>query len=351
MIRLLIVEDSPLVSKILTKIFDCDPELKVVGVAATGREGVKLSMKLKPDIITMDIVMPDMDGVEATKQIMAYRPTPILILTASHSRKKNKVFQAISFGALDVLEKINLGQDFSEDGRVDELIEKVKLLSKIKVIRHPLAKLQIKPKLSGPKKIIEEMPESASSGNIVVIAASTGGPQAIASILEKIPPNIPAAILVVQHIARGFTEGFVEWLSKNCPLRVKIARDNQKVEVGTVYVAPAGIHMVIRKEGVIGLTDNAPHGHFKPSADVLFDSAAKNYGSRVTGVILTGMGKDGVSGIKMIKQSGGQTIAQDEKSCVIYGMPREAIEAGNIDKVLPPELISGAIIDMVLKLA
>ncbi|HDZ77598.1 MAG TPA: response regulator, partial [Candidatus Omnitrophica bacterium] len=290
---------------------------------------------------------PDMDGVEATKQIMAYRPTPILILTASHSRKKNKVFQAISFGALDVLEKTNFEQDSTGNDGVDDLIEKIKLLSKIKVIRHPLAKLQIKPKPSSLKKIIEGVSESTTFNNIVVIAASTGGPQVVASILAKIPPSIPAAILVVQHIARGFDEGFVEWLSKNCPLEVKIPRDNQKLEMGTAYVAPTDTHMVIYREGIIGLTDDAPCGHFKPSADVLFESAAKNYGSKTIGVILTGMGKDGVSGIKTIKQLGGRTIAQNEESCVIYGMPKEAIEAGNIDKVLPPELIAEAIIDMV----
>lgn len=338
LIKILIVEDSPLVCKILNKVFESDPELRVVGVASTGKEAVKLAMDLKPDIITMDIVMPDMDGVEATKQIMAYQPTPILLLTSSHLRKQEAVFRAISFGALDVAEKTSFEQSLVEDDVQERILSKIKLLSRIKVIRHPLARLE---KERPVVKIQEsEGLEASVVQGIVAIAASTGGPQALAAVLSKFPINLPYAVLVVQHIAKGFSEGLVEWLSNACVIKIKLAENNEIIKPAIVYIAPNDTHMKIGEGGRIRLTDEPPDGSFKPSANALFYSAASAYKRKTIGVILTGMGRDGVLGIKAIKDSGGCTIAQDEKSCIIFGMPKEAIALGVIDKVLSIEKIA-----------
>lgn len=343
MIKVLIVEDSPLISKILTKILESDHELQVVGVAQTGREGLRLATELSPDIITMDIVMPDMDGVEATKQIMAYKPTPILMLTSSHQRKKDEVFRAISFGALDVIEKTSFEQMLVEDNSKNNLIKKIKFLANIKVIKHPLAKLQQSLVSSDSIHLVAETKKSKRDlefKGVIAIAASTGGPQALAAILNKLPVDFPWAILIVQHIARGFTHGLVEWLSKISAFKIKIAEDNEEITKCMAYVAPSGLHMRVAEGGIIRLGDDPPYRNFKPSADILFSSIAKVYNEQGIGIILTGMGRDGADGIGEIKKSGGRTIAQDEKTSVIFGMPKEAIERGAIDKVLSIDKIA-----------
>lgn len=345
MINILIVEDSPLVSKVLTKLFDSDRELKVVGVAATGREGIRLASSLKPDIITMDIMMPDMNGVEATKQIMAYQPTPILLLTSSYPRKMDEVFKAISFGALDVVEKINFENDFIEEKVKDSLIDKIKLLSKVKVIKHPLAKLEKSAMPAASLKIGQAPPKETLLRKIVAIAASTGGPQALSSVLTGIPKNFPWGIVIVQHIAKGFDRGLVEWLANSCAVKIKLAENNESIEAGTAYVAPNDFQMKVVKSGAVELSDEPPYGNFKPSADVLFKSVADVYKHESVGVILTGMGRDGAGGIKAIKEAGGKTIAQDEKTCIVFGMPKEAIDLGAVDKVLPIDKIAGEIIN------
>ena len=341
MIRVLIIEDSPLAAKVITKILESDPELKVIAVANSGREGIKLVLELKPDIITMDIMMPGIDGVEATKQIMSYQPTPILLLTSSYPSKMDDVFKAISFGALDVEEKINFGQVLEEKAK-ELLIKKIKLLSGIKVIRHPLAKLEKNARaVEAPAVVKKALPLK----RIVAIATSTGGPQALASILVKLPKSFPWGILIVQHIAKGFDRGLAEWLGKSCELKIKLAESKEDIKAGTAYIAPNDFQMKVKERGVIVLSDEASYGNFKPSADVLFKSVAEVYKNEAVGVILTGMGRDGASGIKLIKEAGGRTIAQDEKTCIVFGMPKEAIEIGGVDLVLPIDKIAGEILN------
>lgn len=345
MIKILIVEDSPLVCKILTKVFESDPELRVVGIATTGKEAIKLVSELKPDIITMDIVMPDMDGIEATKHIMAYNPTPILLLTSSHQRKREAVFQAISFGALDVAEKTNFEQSLVDENEQEALLNKLKFLARIKVIRHPLARLERKPVLSKMGDFAPIQDNFGAVSGVIAIAASTGGPQAVISILSRFPANIPYAVVLVQHIAKGFSEGLVDWLANSCSIKIKLAVNNEKISAATAYIAPNEVQMKVESGGIIRLSDDPPDGNFKPSANPLLSSVARVYKKSAIGVILTGMGRDGVSGIKAIKDSGGFTIAQDEKTSVIFGMPKEAIAAGAIDKILPMEKIADEILE------
>ncbi|MEW6003148.1 MAG: chemotaxis response regulator protein-glutamate methylesterase [Nitrospirota bacterium] len=341
LIRVLVVEDCPLMCEVLMSIFNPDPQILVVGIAHNGKEAIELVPRLKPDIITMDIHMPVMDGFEATKHIMAYNPTPILVISSSVFRAgMDKVFKAISYGALDVIDKgdLEIGGE-KKSGEV--LIEKIKFLSGIKVIRHPLAKLQQK-RHGG----VLEAPGKRALDKIVAIVTSTGGPQALLEILKRFPEDFPCGIVIVQHITNGFTGGLVDWLDSECQLSVKIAEDSEEIQSGVGYIAPDNLQMRVREGGTIQLSDEPAYEGHRPSGDVLLESVARAYGGRAVAAILTGMGRDGAMGMKAIKQFHGQTIAQDEKSCVVFGMPKVAIEMNVIDKVLPLEEIAKGIAKM-----
>ncbi|MEW6324267.1 MAG: chemotaxis response regulator protein-glutamate methylesterase [Nitrospirota bacterium] len=325
-IRVLVVEDSATTSRLLETFLNSDPQIAVVGVARNGRDATELVQKLRPDLVTMDINLPVMDGFEATKWIMAFQPTPILILsTRVYQGGRDNVFQAIAYGALDVVEKVPFvpGGDGAK-----ELIEKVKRLSRVRVIRHPLAKLE-------QQRLELQIDAPPAGRRLVAIGASTGGPVAIFDVLRRLPAHFPASVAVVLHIAKGFTEGFVEWVRADCALRVQLARHGESLESGVVYVAPDDRHLRVVKPGLIHLSDDPPVQGHRPSVTALFESAADSYGSAAIGVLLTGMGRDGARGMQAIKERGGRTIAQDEQSSIIFGMPRAAIELGAVDRVLP----------------
>jgi len=340
-IRVLVVDDSPLMCKVLTNILNPDPQILVAAIANNGKEAVEIVPRLKPDIITMDIHMPVMDGFEATRQIMAYNPTPILVVSSSVFKVgMDKVFKAISYGALDVLDKGEL--EIAGDKKPGEvLIEKIKFLSNVKVIHHPLAKLQ-KERLIGDL----EAPKKKVLHKIVVIVASTGGPQALLEILKRFPEDFPCGIVIVQHITKGFVEGLVDWLDKECQLTVKIGTDSEEIRPGVAYIAPDSVQMRILEGGKIDLSNEPAYEGHIPSGDVLLESVARAYGEGAVAAILTGMGRDGAMGMKAIKQMHGQTIAQDEKSCKVFGMPKAAIEMDVIDKTLPLERIAEEIVGM-----
>ena len=337
-IRILVVDDSPLVRTVLATLLAQDPSLEIVGVAKNGKEAIALVPKLRPNLITMDIHMPEMDGCECTKQIMAYHPTPILIISSSGvPGDRALIFKAIEYGALDVVENTKiLNSNSPEDAK--QLIERVKTLARITVITHPLAKLE---KKSAPAAVVADGPA------VVVIASSTGGPQALMTVLHGLPKNFPSAILIVQHISQGFTEGLVEWLNAGSKITVKIALDEAPLQPGIAYVAPSGFHMRVERGKIIRLSDGPPVDGQKPSGTVLFESVAASCGTRAVGLVLSGMGRDGASGAKQLHQSGGHVIAQDEKSCVVFGMPKAAIDLGAVDEVLPLEKISHALMAQV----
>lgn len=342
-IKVLVVEDSHITSQIITTILTSDPEIVVVGIAYNGKDAVELVPKLKPDIITMDIHLPVMDGFEATKQIMAYHPTPILMISASvFTEGMNKVFKAISFGALDVIEKKEMviaGDKVSNE----QLIEKVKFLSTIRVVHHPLAKLEEQKEKS---LVVLENYGEKTLDRLVALVGSTGGPQALANILKHFPENFPCGIVIVQHISSGFDGGLATWLDNECPIEVKIAKHDDDIKPGVAYIAPCDLQMRISEGGKIHLSkETACEGH-NPSGDVLLESVAKIYKEKAVAVILTGMGRDGAKGIKAVKELGGRTIAQDEESCVVFGMPKAAIDLGAVDKILPLEEIAQEIVRM-----
>lgn len=343
-IRVLIVDDSPMMCKVLTDILNSDPQIIVVGVAYNGKEAVDIVPKLKPDIITMDIHMSVMDGFEATKHIMAYNPTPILILSTSVFKAgMDKVFKALYYGALDAMEKGDL--EINRDANSTKLLlEKIKLLSGVKVISHPLAKLEKEKTVSIP-----EFPKEKALDRIVAIVASTGGPQALMEVLKSLPAKFPCGIVIVQHITSGFLDGLVEWLDKECKIEVKVAQDSEQIIPGVAYIAPCEFQMRVTAENKISLSNEPSYNGHRPSADILLESVARVYKDGAIGVILTGMGRDGVMGMKTLKQMHGKTIAQDEKSCVVFGMPKEAIDTGVIERILPLERIAEEVIGTLKK--
>ena len=340
--RVLVVDDSPLMCKILTNIVNCDPQMIVAAVANDGKEAVDLVPRLKPDIITMDMDMPVMDGLEATKQIMASNPTPILIVASTVFKAgMEKVFKAISYGALDVIDKKELelvGQKKSGEA----LIAKIKFLTGVRVVERHLGKLRKERSIVDLKASTKEV-----SDRIVAVVASTGGPQALLEVLKRLPEDFPCGIVIVQHITSGFLSGLVDWLAKECKIKVKIGEDSEEIRPGVAYMAPDNFQMRVEESGKISLSNEPAQGGHRPSGDVLLESVARIYGKGSVAAILTGMGRDGATGMKTIKQFYGKTIAQNEKSCVVFGMPKAAVEMNVIDKVLPLERIAEEIVSMV----
>lgn len=337
-IKVLVVDDSALARELIIDILSTDSEIKIVGEATNGQEAVKKVQELRPDLITMDIEMPVMDGLEAIGQIMASHAVPILVVTTRGDA--NTAYTSITRGALDLVEKPDISLENAK-----EFINKVKLLSKVKVITH----------LGGRRKIKEEKIKGGGGAKytsprfdkVVAIAASTGGPKALSALLPQLPKDFPCPIVVAQHMSDGFIPGLVEWLNGISNLSVKEGRENELVIAGTVYISPSEKHMEINERKKITFIERQPKDIYRPSCDVLLSSVARVYGANSLGVILTGMGTDGVQGIKKIKEVGGITIAQDEKSSIIFGMPRAAINSGYIDKILPLHELGSEIIHLV----
>lgn len=339
MIKVLIVEDSFVCAEIIKHILESDPQIKVVGQARDGLEATELVPLLRPDIITMDIHMPRMNGFEATEHIMAYNPTPILIVSSSiRDRDTELAFKATQVGALDVIEKPDpaIWESFAQIG--NELIQKVKFLSKVRVITHIRGKRSRREPTSAGGATERHATLRVEAG-IVVIGASTGGPQALAKVVGALPKDYPLPIVVGQHISDGFLPGFLNWLSTVSRIPVVEARAKEEALPGKVYVSPTSKHLTIVEPGVFELVPPLPGQFYNPSIDLLFSSAANVFRAGTIGVLLTGMGSDGAKGLKKIFDLGGHTIAQDEESCVVFGMPKAAIDLGAAREVLPIEEI------------
>ncbi len=330
-IRVLVADDSELFRELLARVVAAEPGFEVVAVAADGNEAAAQAERLKPDVITMDLNMPDADGFSGIARIMAETPTPILVLTANPEEAVG--FRALSLGALDILEKPQATTDLDEYGQL--LRSRLRLLAGVKVIRH----------LRGLRERRLAPPRPAARPDLVVIGASLGGPRALATLLRGLPAQFPVPIAVVQHIADGFTEGLASWLATESRLDVREAEDGSPLRPGRVLLAPTGRHLLVI-EGVARLSDAPPVDTFKPSVTPLFVSAARAYGARACGVLLTGMGRDGAEGLRAIKDAGGLTIAQDEATSAVFGMPRAAIELGAVDRVLPIDDIPRALLEL-----
>lgn len=344
-IRVLVADDSSTVRLMLCRMLESDSSIKVVGTASNGREAVEQVAMLKPDMVTMDVNMPVMDGLAAIEHIMAYNPLPVLVVSSVVDKQNtSNAAKALGAGAVDVISKPEPKSVEEFNDVAADLRAKIKLLSRVRVITHPRARL-----LSSDSKTHLEVVKDADAGfrKIVAIGSSTGGPQALQRILCSLPEDLSAGVVIVQHIAKGFTEGLVEWLSHTCNLAIKVGENGQLIRPGEITIAPDGIHMIVTTGGRIGLIEKHISGPHKPSADVLLESVADVYGSNAIGVILTGMGRDGAQGIKAIHDRGGHTIAQDENTSVIFSMAKEAIKLGGVEKVSPLTEISNIIVSFV----
>lgn len=337
MIRALVVDDSAVVRAYVVELLREGPEFEVVGEARDGLEAVELAERLKPDVILMDAHMPRMDGYEATRRIMERAPTPIVMMSASIAADEAALsFRALEAGALTIVEK-PAGLDHPQaEAAARQLRQTLRLMTEVKVIRR------------WSKRAPPGVPPTAALApgrrvEIVAIGASTGGPQVLAEILAALPSGFPAPILIVQHIAAGFVQGLASWLGQQTKLRVKLADAGEPLRPDTVYVARDGFQLGVTRERRIGLTSEPGQDGFCPSASSLFLSVAEGYGRSAVGILLTGMGRDGAAGLARLRAAGGLTIAQSEPTCVVFGMPGEAVRLGAAQHVLSPPEIGGAL--------
>jgi two-component system chemotaxis response regulator CheB len=365
-IRVLIVDDSAFMRKVLQSIITSDSQLDAVGEARDGREAVSMNETLRPDVITMDINMPHMDGLQATELIMSSNPKPILVVSSESKEGADITLKALELGAIDFVAKPSSGIDLDMNTVREELLRKIKMVSKVRVVRNATrSKLQHEIANSVPRtepvtplmnKVRKESGLQAKAGPerepspfgtgkpqgkfpVVVIACSTGGPATLMNFAPAFPANFPGAVLLVQHMPGTFTEQFSKQLAEVCQIRVKEAEAGEILQQGTFYVCPGSHHLRITPTGRITLDDGPRIAGYRPCADVTLETVAQYAGPMGIAAVLTGMGNDASRGVQAIKAAGGHVIAQDEATAVIFGMPSEAIKTGAVDKVLPIEQV------------
>jgi two-component system, chemotaxis family, protein-glutamate methylesterase/glutaminase len=330
-IDVLIVEDSASVREFLLQVLKKEPDMRVIGLAENGEQALTILKDKKPAVIMLDMIMPKMDGFEAARRIMETTPTPIVIVTASYEPDQvAATFKALEAGALAAVPKPNGFGHRDHEASVRTLIRTVRTMSEVKVVRRR------------PRAATTERASGFNgTAKVVAIGASTGGPIAIQEILSALPLEFPAPILIVQHMASGFVPGFVRWLSQKSPLPVHIALGGERVQAGHVYIAPDDLHLRIDGSFHIVLGDDEPINAARPSVSCLFRSVAETFRDKAIGILLSGMGKDGSEELKLIRDAGGITIAQDKETAIVYGMPGEAVKIGAAAHILAPDRIAG----------
>ncbi|MBI3581856.1 MAG: chemotaxis-specific protein-glutamate methyltransferase CheB [Nitrospinae bacterium] len=338
--RVLLVDDSPLALVLLKRMVASAPDLEVVGAAKDGREALELIPGANPDVVCTDLHMPVMDGLELTREIMRDFPRPILVVSASVSEGNRNVFELIEAGAVDVLPKPKGGGEEEFAAQAGDLIGKIRILSGVRVFRRRKKGAE-KPKTAPPLEA--RFPKKPGRFQIVAMGGSTGGPQAFQLILSRFPAGFNLPIVCVQHIGEFFADGLREWLGSVCDLRVEIAKEGAEPTAGVVYFPPGGADLVFDEAGKFKYLYDTPINGHRPSIDLTFGSVAKRFGSGAIGVLLTGMGRDGAEGMREIADAGGMTIAQDEATSIVFGMPKSAVELGAVQSVLPLEEIAPAI--------
>jgi two-component system, chemotaxis family, protein-glutamate methylesterase/glutaminase len=365
-IQVFLVDDSPVVLTILKRLLNSTPDIEVAGTARSGREALALIPEIRPQVICTDLQMPGMDGLEFIREVMANYPRPILVLSAGvQTRDTQNVFRLLEAGAVDVLPKPLSGLTSDLSALKQELIAKIKVLAGVAVFTlHRRQETKFENQNSFQKKELKLASSSASisanlerespllgssSISLVGIGASTGGPQALRSILSELPQDFSVPVICVQHISLGFLTGLVDWLATECRLPVTIAKMGEIVQPGCVYFPPENRHLEITSGGRLICSLEPPCLGHRPSVTVTFNSIAKSYGQRAMGVLLTGMGKDGAQGMQAIAKGGGVTIAQDEATSAVFGMPKEAIELGAVRYILPIHAIGDAVNRSILK--
>ena len=348
-IRVLVVDDSPFMCKVLQDLIHSDPALEVVGRARDGREGVALADALRPDVITMDLNMPHVDGLQATEMIMSRHPRPIVIVSSESREGAASTLKALDLGAVDFVPKPSSGIDLDMRAVRDELTRKLKMAAKVRVVR---TAARSKPSAAAPPHAPGASVSTGSGGRspIVVIAASTGGPAASTRIVSGLPGNLSAVVFLVLHMPAVFTKQFTLQLAEISALPVKEAESNEMPQPGTIYVCPGSQHLRLTASGRIALDDGPRIDGYRPCADVTLEAVAGLARSSSIAVILTGMGSDAARGAQSVRAAGGHVIAQDEATSVIFGMPAETIKTGAANEVLPLEEIAEAISRRVARL-
>jgi two-component system chemotaxis response regulator CheB len=371
----MIVDDSTFMCRVLQSIIGADPNLDVIATARDGREAVSLSEKLKPDVITMDINMPHIDGLQATEIIMSTNPRPIVIVSSESHEGAEPTLRALELGAIDFVTKPSAGIDLDMNSVREELCRKLKMAAKVRVVRNAsrttlqdlmtdrvaAAQLAVENVAAraavasvapaGVTTAFSSSPAPVRTGGkfpVVVLAASTGGPQVLMRLIPRFPKNFPGAVLLIQHMPGVFTSRFSQQLAEIASLKVKEAEQGELMHPGNLYVCPGSHHMRVSPTGRLTLDDGPRIAGYRPCADLAMETAASFAGNMTTAVVLTGMGADGSRGIRTVKNAGGHVLAQDEATSVIFGMPSEAIKTGAVDHVLGIDEIYGAIEKRVL---
>lgn len=340
MIRVLIVEDSEVVAFLLTTIIQNAPDLEVIGRAKTGQEAIEMAQTLNPDLLTMDIRMPVMDGLTAIQQIMASHPKPIVVISSNVDDELQISFKAIDHGALAVLEKPSSFNDPDFESIQSEIVDTIRAMAEVKLVKRRFFPQQTAIQPASTAKL--------NHYQLIAIGCSTGGPQALKQILSELPAHFPLPIVVTQHISTGFVDGLASWLDDNSRLKVKIATAHEPLQQGIVYLAPDNCHCLVnkaRENYEIHLSPTSPINGFRPSVTALFNSVATICPKQSIGIILSGMGSDGAEGLLTMYEQKCLTIAQDENSSIVFGMPSAAIALNAVSKILPLEMIAQFLIE------
>ena len=337
-ISVLLVDDSPVILAIFKKILSTAPDIQVVGSAHNGREAMTLIEKLKPQVVCTDLMMPEMDGMQLIAEIMATSPRPVIVISAHVGKDSGNVFKLLEAGALELVSKPRLDQERRHAEMAAEIINKIRIVSGVHVFRRPRREKPAHSDGGGQKGA----DQATAQAKMIVIGASTGGVQALGAILPALTADFPLPIICVQHISEGFLGGFVQWLAANCAMSVEIATEQGKPAPGVIYFPQEDRHLTVRSGMFVHTRGPAVKG-IRPSITITMQSVAEAYGSGAVGVLLTGMGDDGADGMLKIASAGGMTIAQDEKSCIIFGMPKQAIDRGAVRQVLALNEIGAAL--------
>ncbi len=351
-IKVLVVDDSAFMRKMISDIINSSPELEVIAKARNGTDAISKTKEMQPDVITMDIEMPEMDGLTALKYIMQENPVPVIMLSSLTSQGAEQTLRALQLGAVDFITKPSGQISLDIEQVSDDIIKKVKAVAgtKRKLMNLYSSTETLIPRKSTPVKIVKH---DGILNKLVLIGTSTGGPKALYQVIPGLPASIDAAVLVVQHMPAGFTRSLADRLDSLSEVRVKEAEHGEKVLPGCVYIAPGDYHMRINVQGkdraqklYIQLDKSAPRGGLRPAVDVLLESAAEKSWPQILCVIMTGMGCDGAAGIKKLKERGASIIAEDPSTCIVYGMPKAAVETGMVDRIVPLPDISEEILKM-----
>ena len=342
-IRVITVDDSAFARYAITRQLQSDPDIEVIDFARDGAEALEKIQVLRPDVVTLDVEMPRMDGITALERIMLVCPTPVVMLSSLTGKGTEATIRALERGAVDFFLKPSLAIPAGGNEEANDLIAKIKLAAKVNVL-----------KLNGGsyvkesifRKVERQAGEFISPSKIVVIGSSTGGPRALYQVIPALPAQIPAAVLIIQHMPPNFTRTLAERLNQLSQIEVKEAAEGDMLRQGQALLAPGGYHTQVSKNGMIELNQKPPIMGIRPSVDVAMESVAPVFRASTVGVVLTGMGSDGTKGTSFIKAAGGRVVAEDESTCAVYGMPRSVIEAGNADSVVPLPQIAAEIINM-----